>query len=94
MCLCDNDQYSNCCKFNYHPAYNCLGYHFCENDGACYQDNDTCPTASSCFCKECYFDSRCQFTTKGFGLSIDDILGYSVCLAKCSFPGTNDSSEN
>ncbi|CAF4584369.1 unnamed protein product [Rotaria sp. Silwood1] len=75
MCLCDIDRYPNCFKFDYRPAYNCLGYNYCENDGQCFQDNSTCPTSSSCFCKECYHGSQCQFTTTGFGLSLDDILG-------------------
>ncbi|CAF4837752.1 unnamed protein product, partial [Rotaria socialis] len=44
----------------------------------------TCPTASSCFCKEYYYGSRCQFTTTGFGLSLDDIFGYDI-LPNVSF---------
>ncbi|CAF3691982.1 unnamed protein product [Rotaria sp. Silwood1] len=78
MCLCDIDRYANCFKFNYHPAHNCLGYNYCENDGQCYVDNRTCPTTSACLCKECYYGGRCQFTTTGFGLSLDDILSYNI----------------
>ncbi|CAF4897202.1 unnamed protein product [Rotaria sp. Silwood1] len=78
MCLCDIDRHANCFKFDYKQDYNYLGSNYCENDGKFYQDNDTCPTSSSCFCKECYYGSRCQFTTMGFGLSLDDILGYSI----------------
>ncbi|CAF3755215.1 unnamed protein product, partial [Rotaria sp. Silwood1] len=75
MCLCDIDRNANCFKFDYRPLYKCFGYNYCENDGQCHIDNSTCPTSSSCFCKECYYGSRCQFTTTGFGLSLDDILG-------------------
>ncbi|CAF1056918.1 unnamed protein product [Rotaria sordida] len=78
MCLCDIDRHANCFKFDYKPVYNYLGSNFCTNDGQYYLDNNTCPTSSSCFCKDCYYGSRCQFTTKGFGLSLDDILGYSI----------------
>ncbi|CAF3786884.1 unnamed protein product, partial [Rotaria sp. Silwood1] len=78
MCLCDIDRYPNCFKFDYPSTYNCLGYNYCENNGQCFQDNNTCPTSSACLCKECYYGSRCQFTTIGFGLSLDDILGYNI----------------
>ncbi|CAF3770287.1 unnamed protein product [Rotaria sp. Silwood1] len=78
MCLCDIDRHANCFKFDYRPVDNSFGYNYCENDAQCYLDNITCPTSFSCACKECYFGTRCQFTTIGFGLSLDDILGYSI----------------
>ena len=78
MCLCDIDQFANCFKFDYHRIYNCFGYNYCQNDGQCYQDNNTCPTSSSFFCREGYFGTQYQFTSTGFGLSLDDILGYSI----------------
>ncbi|CAF4529822.1 unnamed protein product [Rotaria sp. Silwood2] len=78
MCLCDIDRHTNCFKFDYRPIDICFGYNYCENDAQCYLDNITCPTSFSCACKECYFGPRCQFTTIGFGLSLDDILGYSI----------------
>ncbi|CAF0866947.1 unnamed protein product [Rotaria sordida] len=53
-------------------------YNYCENNGQCFQDNNTYPTSLACLCKECYYGSRCQFTTIGFGLSLDDILGYNI----------------
>jgi len=31
-----------------------------------------------CVCNKCYFGAKCQLTTKGFGLSLDTILGYQV----------------
>ncbi|CAF1567377.1 unnamed protein product [Rotaria sp. Silwood1] len=74
----DIDRHANCFKFDYKSVYNYLGSNYCENDGQLYQDNDTCPTLSSCFCKKCYYGSRCQITTKGFCLSLNDILGYSI----------------
>ncbi|CAF4427219.1 unnamed protein product, partial [Rotaria sp. Silwood2] len=66
------------CVQNHGHIYDCFGYNYYENEGRCFVDNRTCPTASSCLCKECYFGSRCQFTTNGFGLSLDIILGYSI----------------
>ncbi|CAF1562377.1 unnamed protein product [Rotaria sp. Silwood1] len=64
MCLCDINRHENCFKFDYKPVYNYLGSSHCENDDQYYLNNETGPTSSSCFCKECYFGSRCQFTTK------------------------------
>jgi len=29
-------------------------------------------------CAECFYGTKCQFTTKGFGLSLDAILGYQI----------------
>jgi hypothetical protein len=29
-------------------------------------------------CTECFYGRQCQFTTKGFGLSLDAILGYQI----------------
>ena len=78
MCLCNTDRHANCFKFDYKQTSNCFGFNYCQNDGECYQDNMTCPTSSLCFCKKCYFGTQCQLTTTGFGLSLDNILGYSI----------------
>jgi hypothetical protein len=31
-----------------------------------------------CDCGKCFFGTKCQFSTKGFGLSLDAILGYHI----------------
>jgi hypothetical protein len=31
-----------------------------------------------CICQDCYYGTRCQFSTKGFILSLDPILGYHI----------------
>jgi hypothetical protein len=59
-------------------TYNCQGSHFCENKAQCFQDKPTCPTASMCVCPECFYGTRCQFSTIGFTLSLDAILGYKI----------------
>ena len=33
---------------------------------------------SMCICDQCYYGRKCQFTTKGFILSLDAILGYQI----------------
>jgi hypothetical protein len=31
-----------------------------------------------CACNDCFYGTRCQFTTKGFSISLDSIIGYSI----------------
>ncbi|CAF4423203.1 unnamed protein product [Rotaria sp. Silwood2] len=58
--------------------YDCQGYNYCQNNGKCFQDNSTCPTTSICMCEKCYYGNKCQFSTKGFSLSLDVIFGYHI----------------
>ncbi|UJR12844.1 hypothetical protein I4U23_017018 [Adineta vaga] len=81
FCLCtdfEQQRLSNCFDFNFHMQYNCLRQSVCENGAQCFQDSPTCPQKSICVCNECFYGTRCQFTTKGFGLSLDAILGYRI----------------
>jgi hypothetical protein len=78
MCVCDSHRYANCFEFTHGMTYNCRGDNHCENDGQCFQDNSTCPTRSMCMCQECFYGSKCQFITQGFGLSFDTIFGYHI----------------
>ncbi|CAF3498607.1 unnamed protein product [Rotaria sp. Silwood1] len=50
----------------------------CENGGQCVQDHSICPSTTMCICPECYYGGKCQFTTKGFSLSLDVILAYQI----------------
>jgi len=56
----------------------CHGSNYCENDGQCFQNNETCPTKLTCICQDCYYGAKCQFSTKGFLFSLDSILGYHI----------------
>ena len=78
MCLCNADRHANCFDFNHNMTYDCSGNNYCENGAECYQDDASCPTTSMCICAECFYGTNCQFTTKGFGLSLDAILGYQI----------------
>ncbi|CAF5127723.1 unnamed protein product, partial [Rotaria socialis] len=31
-----------------------------------------------CVCPRCFYGARCQFSTHGFSLSLDAILGYHI----------------
>ncbi|CAF1369705.1 unnamed protein product [Adineta ricciae] len=78
ICLCDLNRRTDCFEFNHNTTYDCQGNNFCENNGQCFRDNIKCPTTSMCICPECFYGSRCQFTTKGSVLSLDTILGYHI----------------
>jgi hypothetical protein len=56
----------------------CQGFNYCENGGQCFENNETCPTKLSCICEDCYYGSRCQFSTKGFLISLDSIVAYHI----------------
>ncbi|CAF2569476.1 unnamed protein product [Rotaria sp. Silwood2] len=58
--------------------FDCLGESACENEGQCFQDSPDCPQRSMCICPSCFYGTRCQFSSNGFGLSLDAILGYHV----------------
>jgi hypothetical protein len=79
LCLCTYDRRANCFTFDHRMNYNCRGLnYFCENGGRCFQDNATCPSMTWCACPMCFFGRQCQFTSKGFSLSLEDILAYQI----------------
>ena len=79
LCLCTQDRRANCFRFDHQMDYNCRRIDFrCENGGHCFQDNINCPSMSWCACPTCFFGRRCQLSSKGFGVSLDDILGYQI----------------
>jgi hypothetical protein len=81
FCLCydhDEQRLANCFKFDHDMIFDCLGKNECENDAQCLQDKLDCPTKSLCICLPCFYGRRCQFSTRGFDLSLDAILGYHI----------------
>jgi hypothetical protein len=78
MCLCNEDRYANCFPFDFKKKSNCQERAECENGGQCVQDISICPSITMCICPECYYGGKCQFTTKGFSLSLDVILAYQI----------------
>ncbi|CAF1234211.1 unnamed protein product [Rotaria sp. Silwood1] len=78
LCLCDVFRRSNCFEFDHNMTYDCRGYNLCENGGHCFSDVPKCPTSTVCVCQDCYYGSRCQFSTKGSILSLDTIFGYQI----------------
>lgn len=78
ICLCTTDRYANCLEFDQNITYNCQGRKICANGADCFDDNPVCPTTSMCVCKDCFYGSRCQYSTTGFDLSLDIILDYHI----------------
>ena len=78
LCLCTEDRRANCFEFDHNMTYNCHGDDYCENKSPCFQDHPRCPTIRLCMCPECYYGSKCQFSTDGIGLSLDAIFGYEI----------------
>jgi hypothetical protein len=81
ICLCydfGQQRLSNCFNFDHKMEFNCQGQSVCGKDGKCLQDIPDCPTRSICICNSCFYGRRCQFSTHGFGLSLDSILGYHI----------------
>jgi hypothetical protein len=78
MCICDLDRFSNCFIIDHNITYDCQGENPCENEGKCLENTATCLSMSICVCPDCYYGTRCQFSTKGFVSSLDYILGYHI----------------
>ena len=81
FCLCNHfgdQRVANCFEFDGKHKLDCFGYSKCENDGECMQDRSTCGRTSICLCRSCFYGRLCQFTSNGFGLSLDGILGYHI----------------
>ncbi|UJR07374.1 hypothetical protein I4U23_011660 [Adineta vaga] len=82
LCFCYNNirqrRLTNCFGFDHQMKFDCSGYNECENDGECFQDTLQCPQRSMCVCPQCFYGRYCQFTTIGFSVSLDNILGYHI----------------
>ena len=69
---------ANCFEFNQTIKRNCRGQSKCEHDAECLQDTLNCPQRSMCICRSCTYGTLCQFSSSGFGSSLDAILGDSI----------------
>ena len=79
ICVCNLDRYAVCILFEHKKTYICQADSGnCENGGKCFQDSVQCPTMSACLCPDCFYGSKCQFSSKGFSLSLDSIIGYQI----------------
>ena len=78
MCLCNDfnqQRQANCFEFNHTLKRDCRGRSNCRRGGQCLQDSVDCPEHSMCICPICSYGLRCQFSSNGFSLSLDAIVG-------------------
>ncbi|CAF4301861.1 unnamed protein product, partial [Rotaria sp. Silwood2] len=76
MCLCNQKNRTEC--FNYdRTSYKCR-WNKCSDRGLCIQDHEFCPKKSWCLCKPCSYGFACQFSTAGYTLSLDAIVGLYI----------------
>jgi hypothetical protein len=81
FCMCNNfghQRVADCFEFDSGKKLDCFGQNYCENGAQCLQDQQYCPTMSACVCLNCFYGTRCQFSSSLFGLSLDAILGYHI----------------
>ncbi|CAF5115578.1 unnamed protein product, partial [Rotaria sp. Silwood1] len=64
---------ANCFDFNHNMKFDCLGQSVCVNEGQCFQDTLDCPERAMCICPACFYGTRCQFSSSGFGLSLESM---------------------
>ena len=76
MCLCDETNHTNCFNFRSN-SHNCLENR-CNHRGLCVQDRQLCPKSSLCLCEPCSYGTVCQFSSAGYALSLDAILGSHI----------------
>jgi hypothetical protein len=83
LCLCTSEHHANYMDFDYRDkSFECSSKDLCQNGGQCFEDHPWCPSVTICVCQPCFFGNRCQFYTKGFGLTLDEILGYEISRNK------------
>ncbi|CAF4795720.1 unnamed protein product, partial [Rotaria sp. Silwood2] len=58
--------------------FDCFGQSVCENERQCFQDASDCSQISMCIYPSCFYGTKCQFSSSGFALSLDAILGYHI----------------
>ncbi|CAF1085109.1 unnamed protein product [Adineta steineri] len=82
-------KYSNADKYfcQCQPGWDatCQNGNPCEKEGRCLEDRPNCPSLMECICSECYYGTRCQFSTVGLGVSLDAMLGYEILPMKSLF---------
>lgn len=65
----------NCFEFDHRLERDCRGQSNCQNGASCLQNSFNCPDTAMCICPPCFYGALCQFTSSGFGISLDGILG-------------------
>ncbi|CAF1186229.1 unnamed protein product [Didymodactylos carnosus] len=75
MCLCTNEAYFDCFRFN-HSESNCTHLGYCLNGGYRLESMDK--NQFACVCPKCYYGNLCQFTTSDFSICIDALFDNNI----------------
>ena len=79
MCICHKRDHRAHC-FPFQTDLNQCDSKWCNGRGMCVQDHYQCPVSSQCLCEPCAYGSFCQFTTAGYTLSLDSIIGSHISI--------------
>lgn len=80
MCFCDKTNHVQC--FDFQTKSSGCSWNTCSHREKRVQTNDKCPTNFLRVCEPCTFGTMCQFTTRGYVMSLDAILGSHIRTAK------------
>ena len=83
MCVCRTDNYTDCLSMQ--TKLTMCDKKWCNERGICVQDDEKCLTYSRCICDECFYGRICQFSTQGYSLSLDGIIGSHISLSVSTF---------
>ena len=78
LCLCTKERHANCLTVHRDRNLKCSSRYSCANGAQCLRDRPACPFSTICACRNCFFGDKCQFYAKGFGWTLDEILGYEI----------------
>jgi hypothetical protein len=78
MCVCRDDNSTHC--FNFRANLITCDNKWCHGRGMCVKDSEFCATYSQCICEQCAYGLFCQFSTDGYTLSLDGIIGSHISL--------------
>ncbi|CAF1302650.1 unnamed protein product [Adineta ricciae] len=83
VCLCDNNAFLDCVRFDHSESSCPTDEITCLNDGRCYQPMQTTINFEfACVCPGCYFGDRCQFTMTKYTISLDALLDQHILIGR------------
>ncbi|CAF1315267.1 unnamed protein product [Rotaria sordida] len=83
ICLCDNNDFLDCVRFNHSASHCSTAEQICLNGGQCYQPIQTTVNFEfACVCPRCYFGDQCQFTMTKYTISLDSLLDQQILIGK------------
>ncbi|CAF1302906.1 unnamed protein product [Adineta ricciae] len=83
VCLCNNNAFLDCVRFDHSKSSCPTDEVTCLNDGRCYQPMQTTINFEfACVCPRCYFGDRCQFTMTKYTIPLDALLDQHILIGR------------